>query len=81
MSDRPSVCPYLEISVTTKPIGFYFSGNLLTGPVVVLGNFLGGGTPKLPKKKNLQIWYRRVDSLLPHKASLPEARGETASNI
>ena len=82
MSDCPSVCPYLEISVTTKPIGFYCSGNLPTGPVVVLGNFLGGATPQTPPpKKKIQIRYRRVNFPLPHRASLPEARGETASNI
>ena len=53
MSVRPSVClsvcPSLKISVTTKPIGFYSSG-----PVVVLGYFLGGwdtpNPPSPPKK-------------------------------
>ena len=46
MSVRPSV------SVTTKPIDFYSSGNIPTGPVVVFGHFLGDwDTP--PKKKIL----------------------------
>ncbi len=45
MSLRPSVCLSvrlsLKITVTTEPIGFYSSGDILTGPVVVLGYFLG----------------------------------------
>ena len=40
----------LQISVTTEPIGFYCSGNIPTGPVVILGYFLGGGTPPTPQK-------------------------------
>ncbi len=32
-----SVCTSLKILVTTEPIGFYPSGNIPTGPVVVLG--------------------------------------------
>ena len=36
-----SVRPSLKMSVTTQPIGFYSSGNKPTGPVVVLGYFLG----------------------------------------
>ena len=39
-----SVCLSPKISVTTEPIGFYSSGNIPTGPVVVLGYFLGIGT-------------------------------------
>ena len=37
----PSVRLSLKISVTTEPIGFY-SGNIPTDPVVVLGYLLGG---------------------------------------
>ena len=37
-----SVRPSLKISVTTEPIGFYFSGNIPTGTVVVLGYFFRG---------------------------------------
>ena len=48
----PSVCPSVclsvhlspKISVTTEPIGFYYSGNIFTGSVVVFGYFLGGLT-------------------------------------
>ena len=44
MSVRLSVCPFvrlkLKISETAEPIGFYSSGNILTGPMVVLGYFL-----------------------------------------
>ena len=48
-----SVCPSLKILVTTALIGFYFSGNIPTGPVVVLGYFLGGwDTPNPQKTKN-----------------------------
>ncbi len=36
-----SVCLKLKISVTTEPIGLYYSGNIPTGPVMVLGFFLG----------------------------------------
>ena len=43
MSVRLSVCMQLKISVTAELIGFYSSGNIPTGPVVVLGYFLGGG--------------------------------------
>ena len=47
-----SVCQSLKISVTTGPIIFYYSGNIPTGPVVVLGYFLGGwDTPNPPKKQ------------------------------
>ena len=46
------VLPSLKISVTTKSIGFYSSGNISTGPVVVLGYFLRGwDTPNHPKNK------------------------------
>ncbi len=44
----------LKISVTTKPIGFYSSGNIPDGPVVVLGYFLGGlDTIIPPPNKNI----------------------------
>ncbi len=34
---------YLKLKISTaEPIGFYSSGNVPTGPVVVLGSFLGG---------------------------------------
>ena len=46
-----SVRPSLEISVTTEPIGFYSSGNIPTGPVVVLGYFLGGWDIPNPKAR------------------------------
>ena len=49
MSVRPSVSLSLEISVTTEPIGFYSSGNISFGPVVVI-YFLGGLDTPLPKK-------------------------------
>ena len=49
-----SVCQSLKISVTTEPIIFYYSGNIPTGPVVVLGYFLGGwDTPNPPKNKKI----------------------------
>ena len=60
MSDCLSVCLSLKISITTKPIGLNSSGNIPTGPVVVLGCFLGGwDTPNLPKKKNTPFFLRR----------------------
>ena len=42
LSVYPSICLSLKISVTTGLIGFYSLGNIPTGPVMVLGNFLGG---------------------------------------
>ena len=44
----------LKISVTIEPIGFYSSGNIPTGPVVILGyyNFLGGWDTLNPQKNN-----------------------------
>ena len=54
MSIRLSVRPTLKITVTTEPIGFYSSGNIPTGLVVVLGYFLGGvGHPKIPQKQKI----------------------------
>ena len=46
----------LKISVTTEPIEFYSSGNIPTGPVVVLGYFLvGWNTPNPPKNKKIPL--------------------------
>ena len=46
MSVRPTVCLSvrlkLKISVTTEPSELYYSGNISTGPVVVLSYFCGG---------------------------------------
>ena len=42
MSVCLSVCLKLKISVTAEPIGFYSSGNIPTGPVVVLGFLFWG---------------------------------------
>ena len=54
MSVRPSVRLSLKISVTTEPIGFYSSGNIPNGPVVVLGYFLWGwDTPNPTKNKKI----------------------------
>ena len=39
MSIRPSVCLRLKISVTAKLIRLYSSGNIYTGPAVVLSYF------------------------------------------
>ena len=41
MSVCLSVCLKVKISVTTEPIGLYSSGNISTGPVMVLSYFLG----------------------------------------
>ena len=52
LSVCPSAHPSLKVSVTSEPIGFYSLGNIPTGPVVVLGIFLGKwDTPTPPKKK------------------------------
>ena len=53
MSVCPSFCLSLKISVTTEPIGFYSSGNIPTGPVVVQAIFLGAGTPSTPQKTKI----------------------------
>ena len=56
MSVRLSVYPSLKISVTNEPIEFYSSGNIPTGPVEVLGYFLGGwNTPNPPKKQKKSL--------------------------
>ncbi len=55
----PSVRPSLKISVTTKLIGFYSSGNIPTGPV--LGFFLGGWNTHIPEKfKKSPIFKKNV---------------------
>ncbi len=43
----------LKISVTTEPIGFYSSGNIPKGPVVVLGYLLGVGHPQPLQKQKI----------------------------
>ena len=58
LSIRLSVCLSvrlkLKILVTTEPIGFYSSGNISTGPVVILGYFLGEwDTPNPPKNEKI----------------------------
>jgi hypothetical protein len=54
MSVRLSVRLKLKISVTAEPNGLYSSGNIPTGPVVVLRYFLGGwDTPNPPKNKKI----------------------------
>ena len=61
-----SVCPSLKISVTTEPIGFYSSGNIPTGPVVVLGYFLEGwDTPNPPKNIKSPLHFFVGDFLGP----------------
>ena len=62
-----SVClfvrPSTKISVTTEPIGFYSSGNIPTGQVVVLGYFFwGGDTPNPPKNNKSPSQLRIGDS-------------------
>ena len=88
-----SVCQSLKISVTTGPIIFYYSGNIPTGPVVVLGYFLGGwDTPNPPKNKKIPphfFFLLKIFLVLlrisPKKnfitswGKAPEARGESAS--
>ena len=49
MSVCPSVCLKLKISVTTKPIGLYSSGNIPTGPGMVLSYFLWGWDTPTPQ--------------------------------
>ena len=65
MSVCLSVRPFLKISVTTEPIGFYSSGNIPTGPVVVLGYFLGEwDTPNPPKNKKSPPFFLQGISLV-----------------
>ena len=55
MSVCLSVCLKLRILVTTKPIGFYSSGNVLTGPVVVLGFFFWWGEADSVGKRKINL--------------------------
>ena len=50
-----SVCLKLKISVNTAPIGLRFSsGNIPSGAVMVLSNFLGKvGQPQPPQKRKM----------------------------
>ena len=99
MSVCLSVCPSvrlsvrlkLKISVTAEPIGLYFSGIIPTGPVMVLGYFLGGwDTPNPPKKwktppqKKIFFYFfflnLKYEKLSWSNLAQPlEARGEAAS--
>ena len=55
-SSLMSVRLKLKISVTTEPIGFYSSGYIPIGPVVVLSYFYGGGSPPTsPPSKKMKI--------------------------
>ena len=51
LSVRLSVRLKLKISVITEPIRLYSSGNMPTGPVVVLSYFLEGWDNSPPQKK------------------------------
>ena len=62
MSICPSVCLSLTVSATTEPIGFYSSWNIPTGPVVVLGYFIGECNTPTPQpqkktKKSPPIYF------------------------
>ena len=51
-----SVCLKLKISVTKEPIGLFSSGNIPTGPGIVLSYFIGGWdtpNPTSPKKRKI----------------------------
>ena len=80
----------LKISVITEPIGLYSSGNMPTGPVVVLSYFLEGWTLPPQKKKNFFLGMVTLQKMagpeilyfflqLPLGAKPLEARGEAAS--
>ena len=57
-TNRMSELNKLKISVTEGPIGFYSSGNIPNGPVVVLSYFLlGWDTPKLQKMNYFFIFF------------------------
>ena len=43
----------LKISVTAEPIGLNSSGNIDTGPVLVLCYFVGGWDSPTPKKEKV----------------------------
>ena len=74
MSVYPSVCLTVRLSlkilVTTESIGFYSSGNIPTGPVVVLSYFLREWDTVVPKppqspQKNT-IFGQVIKTLLHH---------------
>ncbi len=44
----------LKISVTAEPIGLYSTGNISTGPVMVLSIFLEGESP--PPQIKIKIY-------------------------
>ena len=48
----------LKILVITEPVGFYSSGNISTGPVVVLSYFLGN--PPTQQKKIFLNFFRQL---------------------
>ncbi len=50
-----SVCLKLKILVSAVTIGFYFSGNIPTGPVVVLGYLFGGAKPLVLEKERINL--------------------------
>ena len=65
MPVRPFVCQFLKISVTTELIWLYFLGNILTGPVVVLGYFLRGwDTPNPPKNQKFLNRFFLIEWIL-----------------
>ena len=57
MSVHSSVRLKIKILITAEPIGLYSSGNIDTGPAVVLGYFVGGGIKLFENygKENHQI--------------------------
>ncbi len=65
----------LKILVTTVPIGFYSSGNIPTGPVMVLGYFLNRvGQPTPPPKKK-KIYHNFFYLFIPKICAVASGRG------
>ena len=60
----------LKISVNTEPIEFYSSDNISTGPVVILGHFLGGETPQTPKKNKNPPQFKKKNLMVSGKEEL-----------
>ena len=56
-SNLMSVRLSLKILVTTKPTGFYSSGNIPTGHVVVLGYFLKGWDTHTPPPQKTTFFF------------------------